>query len=389
MVVLDGIRPKENSSLKSAVIDAVNSDTDIDLKLSEISHCMLLGSLDNDNGKPRPIRVKFHDKKVKKIVMKSKSQLRRNKSKIFVKEHLTPRNNNIFYTARDAKRYKIFHHVWTDAGRIWATVTENGQPLLLRDKDVIQSEIEAAIGKGIEPVAKMEAEPEERPPRAAGSAQNSQDGPPNAGHLPNRDQPIGSRLQSLAGSGDKLKNQDQRDDRKPRRVPHFPQQYPPQYPQYHQRTGEHFNNRQRDNSHYPVNPYHQAAYAVGDRTVPASYSAGYGGAFHGCPSQPARQQPAQFTYGYPDQRSTVAGLSQQWGTPEWVNRHRTHQPQVPPPPPPPRQNPVSDFYPRQYPYQVDDRSYAASTSGGNYYHPPTTHQYSVPVSNRFDCLNDY
>ena len=93
--------------------------------------------------------------------MKAKGQLRRNKSKIFVKEHLTPKNNNIFYKAREAKCYRIFSHVWSESGRIWATHNANDSPILLRDHEVIAAEIERAIGEGIEP---MESEDDKNPP---------------------------------------------------------------------------------------------------------------------------------------------------------------------------------------------------------------------------------
>ena len=68
-----------------------------------------------------------------------------------MKEHLTAQNNHIFYLARHARRYHIFYHVWTDNGRVWATITENSNPILLNNPTEIENSINEAIKNGIQP----------------------------------------------------------------------------------------------------------------------------------------------------------------------------------------------------------------------------------------------
>ena len=97
ILVIDGIVPKHDENLNEQVRDTLNSNMDLGIKPSEIVHTTFLGPRpENPNGK-RSIRVKVNDMRLKKSIMKRKGQLRG--TEIYVKEHLTPRNNSIFYHA--------------------------------------------------------------------------------------------------------------------------------------------------------------------------------------------------------------------------------------------------------------------------------------------------
>ena len=119
IIIVDGIRPNPDKPLIEQVCDDINKNMDVDLDYNEVLNCTFIGKDDPKNKNPRSIRLKVNDSRLKRQIIKRKGQLRG--SRIFVKEHLTSKNNHIFYLARNARRYGIYHHVWSDNGRVWAS----------------------------------------------------------------------------------------------------------------------------------------------------------------------------------------------------------------------------------------------------------------------------
>ena len=97
-------------------------------------------------------------------MLKKKGQLR--KSKIYLKEHLTTKNNKIFYQARQARDYNLINHVWTDNGRVWATMKEGEDPILLTDVDFLEGMVnEAIVGGAVKRDKSVQQPPPRKPPR--------------------------------------------------------------------------------------------------------------------------------------------------------------------------------------------------------------------------------
>ena len=108
-----------------------------------------MGPRQEDNSRKRSIRVKVNDMRLKKQILKRKGQLRG--SHVFVKEHLMAKNSAIFYQARRARDFYLLFNVWTENGRVWATPTENANPILLTNADEIEDKVKKAIADGVIP----------------------------------------------------------------------------------------------------------------------------------------------------------------------------------------------------------------------------------------------
>ncbi len=381
VVIVEGVTPKENESLRSAVMSALNGNSDINLKPHDVISCTMMGKQDDINPKPRGIRVKMSSRMTKKNVMRIKGQFRRKKTKIYIKEHLTPVNSEIFYKARTAKKYKIFHQVWTDAGRVWATINPDDKPIPLRNAEIIESEIDKAIGDGVEPLL---ANNEEYPPRPEEEMEHEEH---DTGHRQDQSkgnrphQGIGSRLRNLAESQHRQQGFVEQNTHKAHNPPWQQQrewrgtygsfEKPYQQHRDYENKGQAKNRYQRDHHPYPgvsqgYPPTHHQSY------MPSHY----------VPQSSEQQRHIQ---------KTAAFLGPHQPFPQ--TQHLRHEV--------PRQNnwfqssATQSHSAHHYPQQVDDRSYANTVA--NEWSTPRNPLYpghypidrGVPTYNRFDCLSSY
>ena len=51
---------------------------------------------------------------------------------LYIKEHLTAKNNSIFFHCRTAKKMKVINHTWTDTGRVYVTEKYGDAPKLMK-----------------------------------------------------------------------------------------------------------------------------------------------------------------------------------------------------------------------------------------------------------------
>ena len=268
--------------------------------------------------------------------MRSKGQLRRSTStkKLFIKEHLTARNNAIFYQARTARRYKIFHNVWTENGRVWATQSEMSAPELLRDAEVIEASIERAIGEGIEPTEFLRDDPPDLPPHVkhdrnigAGRSRLSKESYVNPTEYRYRKKPVfENRAHNQWQESHRREYQPQEPKRQQQR------QQPPADPHYWQ---------QQQQQHRHFRPDHRS-------TGP-------------------RSNPSQHTYSQPDERAHNQ---------QWINYETQYRPGY-----------QDHYYPSQrqnFEHSTQGAHYHHNQEGaflGHYQQPPNQHQYANQVQN--------
>ncbi len=72
-------------------------------------------------------------------------------------EHLTTANNTCFFDARNARKYGLIEHTWSDNGRIWLTSNEGSEPELERDFTTLHMEVNDAIATGEKPITEPRA----------------------------------------------------------------------------------------------------------------------------------------------------------------------------------------------------------------------------------------
>ena len=91
----------------------------------------------------RPIIVRFVNRQVRNTVYRAKKELKNSRDRIFITEHLTKKNSDLFYEARKLLRERKIFATWTHNGLVHvrfsadpsvrATVIKSRQDLNLRD----------------------------------------------------------------------------------------------------------------------------------------------------------------------------------------------------------------------------------------------------------------
>jgi hypothetical protein len=76
-------------------------------------------------GANRPLVVRFRSVKVRDAVYRARTALKGSQLKVFLSEHLSRRNSELFYEARQSLKAKKISSVWTQGGRVYYKTTNN------------------------------------------------------------------------------------------------------------------------------------------------------------------------------------------------------------------------------------------------------------------------
>ena len=118
-----------------AVIDCCRSGMKLDITNNVIVNCYRISGSNT-----RPIVVTFSGKGVRDKVYAAKKALRgtRGSSQVFVNEHLTKRNTEIFAKGRKLLREKKIAAVWTWNGFVYLKRTESSRPVRTQDLEGLE-----------------------------------------------------------------------------------------------------------------------------------------------------------------------------------------------------------------------------------------------------------
>ena len=143
---LDSPLPSEinggnTESTEEMVLKCLNGLFEDDFRLTsdDIDICHELPS--KNNRQPSHV-VKFVSRKAKNIVLDNKKQRRnynfkfRNKN-IFINEHLTPKNKNIYSIAKQKKQSGDYKFLWTRNGKIYLRKDDNSQVVHVTDVEML------------------------------------------------------------------------------------------------------------------------------------------------------------------------------------------------------------------------------------------------------------
>lgn len=125
-----GAEAESQKSVEVSVMNFINKKMNIPVHLEQISVAYRLKKGKND--KYRPVFVQFLSRKVRNNILAAKKSLKG--ESIFVTEHLSKANLDVFHKVRLLKKRNLIHSFWTWNGRVYVK-TSNDQsckPLLVK-----------------------------------------------------------------------------------------------------------------------------------------------------------------------------------------------------------------------------------------------------------------
>lgn len=118
-------QPDENSdSTMSLVIDFCSNTLGTDIQLSDISiaHRMPKGKHD----KMRPIMIRFSNRRIRDTVYRARRKLS-GRNAIYINEHLTKQNDELFLRCRQLKKQRKIYNTWTWHGISYVKCSESSR----------------------------------------------------------------------------------------------------------------------------------------------------------------------------------------------------------------------------------------------------------------------
>lgn len=126
-----------SASTEQLFIEFCRSKLDVNIQSQDISVAHRLGQTRSGRG-PRPIIVRFVNRKAKNQVLQARKRLRTDNTcrHIFINEHLTPRTAQLFQKARHLVKMKSIIGTWTWNGKIYIKTVNGSKKLILTDSDL-------------------------------------------------------------------------------------------------------------------------------------------------------------------------------------------------------------------------------------------------------------
>lgn len=125
-------QPDENSdTTMSLVIDFCSNTLGTDIQLSDISiaHRMPKGKHD----KMRPVMVRFTNRRIRDTVYRARRKLRGSNA-IYINEHLTKQNDELFLNCRQLKKQRKVHSTWTWHGISYVKCSESSRAIKIANQ---------------------------------------------------------------------------------------------------------------------------------------------------------------------------------------------------------------------------------------------------------------
>lgn len=129
----------------------------LDPKEHPISAAFRKGGTTENSGLPRPVIIKFENKRVRDAVLKksrkvdlytsifnsrgkdregcSTEQRNKRQSKIYIQEHITVGTKYLHKLARDLKKSKLIEYVWVWNGKLFIKVKDGEPPICINNKN--------------------------------------------------------------------------------------------------------------------------------------------------------------------------------------------------------------------------------------------------------------
>ena len=117
-LLIHGVQEEDKENVEAKVLDVVNKDVQANLEVKDVSRTHRLGKKRND-GKPRPIIVRFLSYRQRKQVFDKKRALKG--KKIVITENLTKSRYSLL---QSCKEHFGKEHVWSYDGRICVKIDD-------------------------------------------------------------------------------------------------------------------------------------------------------------------------------------------------------------------------------------------------------------------------
>lgn len=126
----DGASADSQKSVENTILAFINSKLHINAESDQISISYRLKKGKND--KYRPVYVKFVSRKLRNSVLAAKKSLKG--ERIYISEHLTRANLDIFHKVRILKKRERIHSFWTWNGQVYVKTSadQSCKPVLVK-----------------------------------------------------------------------------------------------------------------------------------------------------------------------------------------------------------------------------------------------------------------
>jgi Baculovirus FP protein len=122
--------PEQDNENTYTIVTAVANKLGSNITEDDIEFCHRLRKSVRNPARPASIIVKFYSRQIKEIVLSGKKRYKElrasdldldshNNNKVYINEHLTAVNKNLFYLARNAKQSLGFKYAWTKNGNVF------------------------------------------------------------------------------------------------------------------------------------------------------------------------------------------------------------------------------------------------------------------------------
>ncbi|KAI5741557.1 hypothetical protein M8J76_014842 [Diaphorina citri] len=129
-IVIRGIKEEKTEDVGDVVMH-IGRQLGIDNPENDVQICYRVPSRNKDS--PRPIVVKLLNSKTRDIWIKKYKSKELWKKKMYITEHLTPYNQNLFYHTRKLAKESGYKFAWTKDGKIYLKENEDSGVLNIKN----------------------------------------------------------------------------------------------------------------------------------------------------------------------------------------------------------------------------------------------------------------
>jgi len=113
-----------SASSEAQFIEFCTNTLNVKVLSSDISVAHRLPKARSATG-PRPLIVRFTNRKIRSQILAARKLLRQNRSKVFINEHLTKHKSDLFAETRKLQKGKLIASCWTWNGNVYVKTLES------------------------------------------------------------------------------------------------------------------------------------------------------------------------------------------------------------------------------------------------------------------------
>ncbi len=136
VLLIEGLEIKNYEPLKKQVVNMLNRWMDLKINEDNIPEAFFHTG-PREGNYIRPIKIRVCDRNLKERILKRKGMLK--PTQIYIKEHLTDKQDTIFYETRRAKKNKIIDDTWIRHGLVYVSFEKDKPGRIQRESTIVKN----------------------------------------------------------------------------------------------------------------------------------------------------------------------------------------------------------------------------------------------------------